>query len=734
MSEPPFQSSPNSPTPLPAYPEAEREDRVDVLHGRPVSDPYRWLEDPQDPRTVKWSEAQDELARAHLDALPDREAITERMSELLAAGSVGTPTWRAGRAFFTRRAPGEEFAVLHVREPDGTERALLDVMQLDPSGLTTLDRWSPSREGDRLAYQISVGGDEESLLHVLDVSTGELLEGPIDRCRYSPVSWLPGGEEFCYVRRLPPEEVPEDERQFHRRVWRHRVGSSPEEDVLLHGDGLDPTYFFGTSVSRDGRWLVINGSPGTARKDSVWLVDLDPAAARPKRQIVDTTEGFRAHAWVEPDGRLHVLTTRDAPRWELFTADPHRPEQQHWSRLLGADPEAVLEAVRWFDPGDGRPLLAALRTRHAVSEITLHDPGSGAAVRELPLPGTGQVTGLSTVDEHTGGGAEHLWFGWTDFATPPCVHRYTHTTGEVVLDQRAPGANRLPEVRTHQVTYRSADGTPVRMFLLTPTERPDGPRPALMTGYGGFSLSREPGYAPTALAWVAAGGVWALPSLRGGGEEGEQWHRAGMRENKQNTFDDFHAAAEHLIAEGWTDGERLAISGGSNGGLLVGAALTQRPELYRAVVCSAPLLDMVRFEHFLLGRLWTEEYGSSEHPEELGWLLSYSPYHHVHPGAAYPSVLFSVFESDTRVDPLHARKMCAALQHATEPPLAAQSPSAGVAARPRPVLLRRETEVGHAARSVSRTVGLVADQLAFLSAATGLHWVTESPESPDHTA
>ncbi|MBE9374474.1 S9 family peptidase [Saccharopolyspora sp. HNM0983] len=691
------------------YPPAQRDDIVDDLHGRQVADPYRWLEDPDDPRTAEWSAAQDELAAARLDAVPGRDAAAERLHSLLSAGSVSAPVWRCGRAFFTRREPGQEFATLHVRESDGTERVLLDVTELDPSGLTTLDSWSPSLEGDRLAYQISVGGDEESLLHVMDVATGDAVEGPIDRCRYSTISWLPGGSEFFYVRRLPAAEIPDGEEQFHRRVWRHRVGSDPDrDDVRVLGDGLDHTYYYGTTVSRDGRWLIVEGSPGTARRDSVWIADLSASGELPElRQIVDTTDGYRVGAWVDRDGRLYVLTTLNAPRWRLCVADPRSPEPENWTELIGEDEDSVLEAVRWFDPGT--PRLAVLRTRHAVSELALHDPATGRADSAVELPGTGQVTALTTVDEGTTGGRDRLWIGWTDFATPPCVHAYSHTERRTDLVDRAPGATELPQVRTRQVTYRSADGTPVRMFLLTPADGPDRPRPAFLTGYGGFSLSREPGYAPTALAWVAAGGVWALPALRGGGEEGEQWHEAGMRERKQNTFDDFHAAARHLIDEGWTTPEQLAISGGSNGGLLVGAALTQRPELYRAVVCSAPLLDMVRYEHFLLGRTWNDEYGTAEDPVELDWLLSYSPYHNVHPGTPYPSVLFTVFESDTRVDPNHARKMCAALQEATS-----SDPAE------RPILLRRETEVGHAARSVSRTVGLSADQLAFLAQATGL--------------
>lgn len=695
-----------------SYPDAERTDVSDLLHGRRVDDPYRWLEDADDPATVSWTQEQDDLARAWLDALPGRPEAADRMRSLLRAGSVSAPVWRAGRAFFTRREPDQEFPVLWLRDVDGSETPLLDVTQLDPSGLTTLDRWSPSLEGDLLAYQISAGGDEESLLYVLDIAGGRIIDGPVDRCRYSPVAWLPGGEEFFYVRRLAPELVPEGEEQFHRRVRRHRVGDDPDEDLVVHGEGLHHTYFFGASVSRDGRWLLVHGSPGTARRDALWIADLHASGPVPDlRQVLDTSDDVRVSAWVERDGRLYVQTTLDAPRWRLCVADPEHPEPANWTELVAEEPDSVCEAVRWFDPGsDAPPRLAVLRTRHAVSEIALHDPDTGRRVGDVPLPGTGQVTALTTVDELTTTDRDRLWIGWTDFATPPCVHEYSHRTGRTTLTESAPGAEHAPDVRTRQVTYTSRDGTRVRMFVLSSAEEPTGPRPALLTGYGGFSLSLEPGYTPSALAWVRSGGVWALASLCGGGEEGEEWHRAGMRENKQNVFDDFHAAAEHLVEQGWTSRDRLAITGGSNGGLLVGAAVTQRPDLYRAAVCSAPLLDMVRYENFLLGRLWSEEYGSAAVAEELDWLLSYSPYHHVEKGTEYPSVLFTVFESDTRVDPNHARKMCAALQHAT-----------GRDLDERPVLLRRETEVGHSARSVSRTVDLATDQLAFLAEATGLH-------------
>ena len=702
-------------TQLPAknqsYPPAERLDLVEELHGLRIADPYRWLEDAADPRTVEWSVAQDTLCRTWLDALPGRRAMTTRLETLVSAGSVSVPVWRHGRAFFTRREPGQEHAVLWVREPDGTERALLDVTALDPSGLTTLDAWSPSREGRLLAYQISVGGDEESSLYVLDVDSGEQVDGPIDRCKYSDVAWLPGGQEFFYVRRLAPELVPEGEEQFHRRVWRHRVGTDPAEDLEVHGANLDPTYLYGVRVSPDGRWLVVDGSQGTARRDSVWIADLGVGDGLPQlRQVISDEAGARCFAWVERDGRLYLLTTLDAPRWRLCVADPTRPEPEHWTELVAEEPDSVLDWVSWLDGGaTHEPQLVVLRTRHAVAELYLHDPNTGERTATVPLPGMGALTSVSTTDPGTQEGADTVWLGWTDFLTPPCVHTYRLGQDRTELAARAPGAVEPPPVHTRQVTYTSADGTTVRMFLLTPTEQPDTPRPAMLTGYGGFSISRTPSYTPSALAWVEAGGVWALASLRGGGEEGEEWHIAGMRGNKQNVFDDFHAAAEHLIDTGWTTADQLAIVGGSNGGLLVGAALTQRPELYRAVVCSAPLLDMVRYEKFLIGRFWREEYGSADDPEELRWLLAYSPYHNVREGLEYPSVLFTVFESDSRVDPCHARKMCAALQHATT-----------AAPDERPVLLRRETEVGHAARSVSRTVGLAVDQITFLAHATGL--------------
>ena len=679
------------------YPDAPREETVDILHGTPVPDPYRWLEDPDSPETETWLLAQAELFKRESE--PQR--FKSRIAELLKSGSVGTPAWRGERHFFSRRTPEQEHSVYYVVDPDGTERALIDPMAIDPSGLTTLDAVQPDKEGRLLAYQISVGGDEESVLYLMDVATGSRVEGPIDRCRYSPIAWLPGGEAFYYVRRLPSTELPENERQYHRRVYLHRVGSSTEDDVLIFGDGMKMTNYYGVSVSRDGRWLQVSASEGTAPRNDLWVADLEASSPeRPKLRVVQEGVDAQSGLVFGRDGRLYVHTDRDAPRARVCLADPAEPGVESWRDLIPQDEEAVLSDFAILDDLE-RPVMLVGWTRHAISEITVHDLETGERLGEVPTPGLGTIGGIAERPE----GGHEAWFGYTDNTTPPSIQRYDARTGETSLWAASPGAVEVPPVRTSQVVYRSADGTDVRMLVIAPVDV-EGPRPTILYGYGGFGLSMTPGYSASILAWVEAGGVYAIACLRGGGEEGEDWHRAGMLAHKQNVFDDFHAAAQHLIDTGVTTPDLLGISGGSNGGLLVGAALTQRPELYAAAVCSAPLLDMVRYEKFGLGATWNVEYGSADDPEQFGWLWSYSPYHHVRESVRYPATLFTVFQSDSRVHPLHAWKMCAALQHA--------------GTGDRPILLRNETEVGHGARSISRSIDLSADTLTFLAKHLGL--------------
>jgi prolyl oligopeptidase len=692
------------------YPRARRLELTEDIGGHRVSDPYRWLEDDTGDERSGWLAAQAELFGSYREEeLPGRDRLAAQVRELLSTGYVGTPVWRGERSFFTQRDPDQEHGVLCTRLADGSVEVLVDPMAIDPSGLTTLDAWQPDKEGRLLAYQLSEGGDEESLLRVIDVTTGSLVDGPIDRCRYSNVAWLPGGKAFYYTRRLPPSAVPDGESQYHRRVYLHQIGTPADSDVLIFGSGRNKTDYYSVSVSRDGRWLTISASRGTAPRNDLWIADLsesDPAS--PDLRVIQEGLDVQTGVHVGRDGRLYVYTDADAPRARLAVTDPADPGPATWRDLIAQDPEAVLRGYAILDGAElARPVLLASWTRHAVGEITVHDLATGERVGQVPLPGLGTVGGISERPE----GGHEAWFVYTDYTTSSVVLRFDARTSEMTTWATAPGSVPVPAVTARQVTYASKDGTAVRMLVISADDAPAGPRPTILYGYGGFDISLTPAYSPNVLAWVAAGGVYAIANLRGGSEEGEEWHRAGMLDRKQNVFDDFHAAAEALIRDGWTTPEQLAISGGSNGGLLVGAALTQRPELYAAVICSAPLLDMVRYERFGLGQTWNVEYGTASDPEQLGWLLSYSPYHHVVPGTAYPAVLFTVFTNDTRVDPVHAYKMCAALQYATSSALDRHNGA---------VLLRAEGQVGHGARAVSRTAELAGDTLAFAARHTGL--------------
>jgi prolyl oligopeptidase len=409
---------------------------------------------------------------------------------------------------------------------------------------------------------------------------------------------------------------------------------------------------------------------------------------------------------VARDGRLWLMSDRDTPRWRLAVADPADPatwSPDAWQDVVPQQPDAVLSDIALVDGPDGGLQVLAVHAVDATDRLSVWAGDGSCRLADVEGLGVGSISGVSAPPE----GGTSAWVGYTDYATPPSVLRWDATAPTALTAwEEAAVAGEVPDLTVVETHATSKDGTPVHVFVLSAIGAPDQPRPTVLYGYGGFNVSLTPAYTAQALAWVAAGGVWAVANLRGGSEHGEEWHRAGMRERKQNVFDDFAAAGEHLVAEGWTTHEQLAVMGGSNGGLLVGATLTQRPDLAAAVVCSAPLLDMVRYERFGLGRTWNDEYGTAVKPDELGWLLGYSPYHAVREGTAYPAVLFTTFESDTRVDPLHGRKLAAALQHATT--------------SERPIVLRRETSVGHGARAVSRTVGLAADQLAFLAEHAGL--------------
>ncbi|GGO22261.1 prolyl endopeptidase [Microbispora rosea subsp. aerata] len=695
------------------YPQAPRSDAAEEFHGVVVADPYRVLEDPLDERTLAWTAAQEALFQRERAGWPHLPAWHAELVRLSRVALTSPPRPRGKRVFFTRRQPGEDQPTLMVSE-GGVTRPLVSPAALDPTGRTVLEAWHPSIEGDLVAYQLSTGGTEESLLRVLDVATGEVVDGPVDRVRRAPVAWLPGGRAFYYVRRLPPELNPGEER-YHRRVYLHRVGSDPDGDVAVFGDGRDKTSFYTVAVTPDGRWLTVTATVGANPATDVWLADL--SACPPERPDLRPVQvGLRARGALRiapgagPYDPLWLHTGHEAPRGRVVVTTAADPGPETWRTLIPERPDAVLAE---FVPLTGaelpRPLALVRWTRHAVSEITVHDLADGRELGRVPLPGSGDAGPFSVRPEP----GHEAWFAYCDHTTPPIVLRYDARTG--TLNPDPPGAEPPVNigfaeagsaVATSHVTFTSHDGTPVRMFVLAPHGEPDRPRPAILTGYGGFGVSMSPGYMPQALAWVRAGGVFAIACLRGGGEEGEEWHQAGTRVRKQRVFDDFDAAADYLFARGWTGPGLLGIMGESNGGLLTAAALTQHPGKYAAVVCVAPLLDMIAYERLGMGPSWRNEYGSVRDPDEFRALLAYSPYHAVRPGVRYPPVLFAVADGDTRVDPCHSRKMCAMLQHA----------SAG----PGPVLYRLERDVGHGARAASRKAALLADVISFLAAHLGL--------------
>lgn len=688
------------------YPPAVRLDLVERRHGLRIADPYRWLEQISDPRAIAWARAQEALFNKVADRWPSRHQWRAELRRLTEANSISPPLIRGGRVFFACLESGADHPVLLVAE-NGATKVLVDPLAWDPGGRVVLEAWQPSLEGDLVAFQLSANGTEDCLLRVIDVRTGQVVDGPIDRVRRSPVAWLPGGQQFYYVRRLPPKPQPGEE-LYHRRVWLHRIGADPGHDVNIFGDGRDKTQFYTVSVTYDGRWITVGTIRGTDPAVELWLADL--SASRPEqpgwrqvRQHAPARTRLYMTPGCGPDDPLWLRTDRCAPRGRIVMASPARPDESHWRELIGQRPGAVLTGLALLGgPALKRRLGLVSWTRHAVSELTVHDLADGTECGRVALPGMGTIGPVLVQPA----GGHVAWFDYTDHATAMMVFRYDASTGELTRWPDDEVSISASEVAVRRVTTQSKDGTAISGFVISATGQPDRPRPAILTGYGGFGVSLAPSYSPMALAWARSGGVFAIACVRGGGEEGRDWHMAGRGPHKQNTFDDFDAFGDYLVQDGWTSRDKLGIIGESNGGLLVGAALTQHPEKYAAAVCQSPLLDMARYERSGLGPSWAGEYGSADDPDQLRTLLSYSPYHHVVPGVAYPPTLFVVADGDTRVDPLHARKMCAALQHAS----CAQGP----------VILEVERGVGHGRRAVSSQVAREGDCLAFLGNHLGL--------------
>lgn len=663
---------------------------MEILHGHAIADPHRWLEPGDDAAVARWAEEQNQSTRAVLDSLPGRGAIRRRLEQLLSIGYVSAPTVRGRRHFMMRRDGFQNHGILYMREGlEGVERVVLDPNTWSTEGTRSLDWWYPDPDGRLVAYGMSEAGDERSTLRVRQVDEGTDLEDAIPHTRSASVAWCPRQEGFYYARYPAPGTVPQGEESYHRRIWHHTLGTPADEDVLVFGEGRDPQDWPDVDISLDGRYLWVTVQRGWVRTD-VYVKDLagaDPLGGDGWLTVAEGEDNQYVPEVV--NGILYLMTNAEAPRWRLLRMDLARPGEprevvaQHATRTLVG-----------YHVAGGRLLLHS--TEKATSRLDLHD-SEGRFLRAVELPALGSVGGITGRSD-----GDELFYEFDSFIVPPTVYRYDLRTDECnkVFGVEATLDASAYDVR--QVEYPSKDGTIITMFLVHKQGiRLDGSNPTLLTGYGGFNIAMTPGFHRGTFLLLERGVVYALPNLRGGGEYGEDWHRAGMLGNKQNVFDDFLAAAGWLMEEGYTCPDRLAISGGSNGGLLVGAALTQAPELFRAVVCSVPLLDMLRYHLFRIARLWTPEYGCADDPEQFRWLHEWSPYHRVEKGRAYPAVLLVTGESDSRVDPMHARKMAAALQEAT---------SSGL-----PVLLRSESKAGHGAgKPLSKVLDEMTDTSSFI--------------------
>jgi prolyl oligopeptidase len=581
--------------------------------------------------------------------------------------------------------------VLYVRDSlNGSDRVLVDANSLAADGTIALDWFQPSENGKYVAYGTSPSGSEMSTLHVIESKAGEILPDTIERTRAASIAWLHDNSGFYYTRYPKKGEVPPGQEMYNRHVYFHLLGSPVETDNAIFGEGRGPEDWPGVSLSNDGRWLLINVSEGWT-KSELFLMDLksDKAPIR-----LTTGKNFLYSADIY-DGKVYITSNEDAPRYRVFVTDAGNFDREAWKEIIPQS-DAVLQGAAVF----GGKLVAQYE-QNASSQVKTFDL-DGKKLNDIALPAIGTV--------YSSGGKwnrDEVFYGFQSFTFAPSIYRYDLKDGSTSLWTKVDAPSiEASAYDVQQEWFNSKDGTRVPMFVVHKKGlQKNGKNPTLLTAYGGFNVSLTPTFSRTAYLWMEHGGIYAVANLRGGAEFGEDWHRAGMLDKKQNVFDDMIAAAQHLISEKYTDKHHLAIQGGSNGGLLMGAMITQRPDLFRAVVCQVPLLDMLHYQDFQIAKLWIPEYGTAENPDQFKWLYAYSPYHHVKTGVEYPAILFMTADTDTRVDPMHAKKMTALMQAA----------AGNGSSHTRPILLRIESKAGHGAgKPVTKQIEEFTDVYSFL--------------------
>lgn len=669
---------------LSAPPSTEVSPVTDTVAGHEITDPYRWLEDAKSPETRAWIAAQMKYTDGYLSQVKDRPEIVKRLTELERVESYGIPTERRGKYFFMKRLPDENQASIYMRKGlHGADERLVDAIKLSADQNTSVNIASISEDGTRLVYGVREGGADEVRLHVLDVEKRTELPDVFPRARYSGVSISPDKEGVYYARLESAGTI----------VYFHKFGQPAESDQVIFGkkfgdETFGPMELISASVSQNGRYLVISVAHGVpAKRVDIYAKDLRFADSPIKPIIHGIDSRFSAENYGDD---LYVLTDYKAPKSRVIKINMGDAMPEHWRTIVPEGNDVISSATIV----GGKLFVTGLHD--VVTQTRIFTLG-GKRVGTISYPTLGSASPMRGRQVSRDG-----FYSFQSFNIPPSIYHYDLSTGKTKVFARpnVPFDSNLYQVK--QVFYRSKDGTRIPMFLtMKKGLKPNGKLPTLMFAYGGFDVSLTAQWNPEYAWWIEQGGVYAQPNLRGGGEYGETWHKAGMFEKKQNVFDDFYAAAEYLVANKYTVPDLIAARGRSNGGLLMGAAMTQRPDLFGAIWCGYPLLDMIRFQKFLVGRWWTAEYGSADNPDQFEYLIKYSPYQNVKQGVQYPAIMFNTGDSDTRVDPLHARKMTAMMQSLKD--------------NDRPVLLHYETKAGHSSGvSIEQLVNDTADELAFL--------------------
>ena len=675
-----------------SYPETATADHVDTYHGTEVADPYRWLENDvrEDADVSDWVVAQNEVTFAYLATIPEREVIEKRMKELWDFERYSLPRKRGGRYFNSYNDGLQNQSVIVTQTSlDAEPELLVDPNTWSDDGTVALASYSPSPDGSHMAYLIQDGGSDWREAKVLNVETGEVLGDHLEWLKFTGLSWAGDGSGFYYSRY--PATTAEEKFQSlntNMTIYFHTLGTPQEEDEVVYARPDHPEWGPGAEVTDDGEHMIITISVGTDARFTIVHQDLTDPDAKPVMII----EGFDYdYSLVGNIGNdLYFRTNNGAPKNRLIVINSENPEPENWREII-AEEEDVLDGVSLVG---GRLIAEYMQDAWSVVKIFDLD---GNEVGAVDLPGIGTASGFGGMADDP-----ETFFSYSSFNTPATISRLDVSTGEIEVFKKPEVAFNPDDYVVEQVFYKSKDGTRVPMFIShLKSVVPDGNRPTMLYAYGGFNISMQPSFSVTRLAWMEMGGVYAVANLRGGGEYGEEWHKAGTKLEKQNVFDDFIAAGEYLINEGYTNSQKLSIFGGSNGGLLVGAVTNQRPELFGAALPAVGVMDMLRFHKFTAGRFWTDDYGSSDNPEEFAALRAYSPYHNIKKGTEYPAILVTTADTDDRVVPGHSFKYAAAIQEA----------QAGDA----PVLIRIETRAGHGAGvPTEKVIEDYADRWAFL--------------------